>query len=68
VFIRELTPAELASLPPKHEAVTSGKKTVTRSVITELDLPPIGKIANLQSVFIDGANWEDNANYVVTEI
>lgn len=52
---RELTDAELVQLPAKHRANVYGIKDVTRSMLSELDLQPAGKIENYRDVIAYGA-------------
>jgi tRNA(His) guanylyltransferase len=47
------TQAEIASLPPKHNARTNPEITFTRSKIISLELPPISKITNSVGVIFD---------------
>jgi tRNA(His) guanylyltransferase len=48
------TAEELDALPPKHAARTNPALTVERSVLTVLDMPPLGKVINREAVIFDG--------------
>jgi hypothetical protein len=46
--------SEIEKLPEKHNARKNPDMLFERSVIEEMDLPPITKITNRTSVFFDG--------------
>lgn len=46
---------ELASLPAKHAARTNPDLVVERSVLSEVELPPLSKITNREDVIFQGA-------------
>lgn len=50
-MLRELTPEELSKIPEKHRPVGP----VHRTVLSELDLPPFDRIANMKDVLFLGA-------------
>lgn len=49
-ILKELTPAELARIPEKHRPLGP----VVRSVLAEIDMPPISRVANLYGVVVRG--------------
>lgn len=51
-IVRELTPSELAKIP-EHKRPAS--KTVTRTLITEMDMPAFSKVNNRSEVLFFGA-------------
>lgn len=51
---RAFTANELDALPPKHAARTNPELVVSRSVLTELEMPPFGKVLNRIGVIFDG--------------
>jgi tRNA(His) 5'-end guanylyltransferase len=46
--------AELDSLPPNHAARQDPNLTVTRVAVTELEMPPFGRVLNRAGVIFDG--------------
>lgn len=48
--LRELSPSELARIPEKHRPLGP----VARSVLTELDMPPLARVANVQGALFFG--------------
>lgn len=55
VFTRKFTPEELENLPEHHEARKNPDIEITRSHVVELDLPPLGRLANKVGVLIGDA-------------
>jgi len=52
---RRFTPDEIARLPPRHAAHTNPNLVVLRSKVQILELPPISRLANPESVIFEGA-------------
>ena len=55
---RRFTPAELDSLPPKHEARINPDLVVERSVVKPRAMPPLGTVVNREAVIFEGAEPE----------
>jgi tRNA(His) guanylyltransferase len=53
--LRRFTAEELAALPPKHEAHRDPDLQFERSVLVELELPPLSRVHNRVEVLFDGA-------------
>lgn len=52
------SPAEMARLPPKHDAHRNPGLLVERSVCAPIDMPPLTRVTNREAVFFDGARPE----------
>ena len=52
---RPFAAEELASLPPKHDARSNPDLLVERSVLTEIAMPPFGRVTNRVEVVFEGA-------------
>lgn len=46
---------ELETLPPKHDARRNPDLVIERSVVSPVELPPLGSITNREAVIFDGA-------------
>lgn len=53
--LRPFSAAEIDALPPKHEARSNPGLEVSRTEVAALDLPPLGSLANRESVIFGGA-------------
>ena len=53
-FERKLTQEELDKLPPRHNARNNPDLLVTRSEVTEVDMPVFSKVTNRVGVIFNG--------------